>query len=255
MTDPRTALNFKGRVVLVTGGTRGIGRAIVTRFAEAGALTISCGRTAPVEPVPGEFYACDVRQPEAVRAMTDAIGAKHGRIDVLINNAGGSPAVEAANASPRFSEAIIALNLLAPLHVSQACWRWMQDNGGAIVNVASVSAVRPSPGTAAYAAAKSGLLGLTRSLAQEWAPKIRVNTIVAGLIETETAEDTYGSPAAQNALAASVPLQRLGLGEDIANAALYLASPLASFVTGADLLVHGGGERPPFLDIVAAHGG
>ncbi|MDX2274563.1 MAG: SDR family oxidoreductase [Hyphomonadaceae bacterium] len=255
MTDWRDALNFGGRVVLVTGGTRGIGRSIAARFVEAGAQVVVCGRSAPADPGPGEFIACDVRQAEAVRAMTDAIGARYGRIDALINNAGGSPQADAATASPRFSEAIIGLNLMAPLHVAQACHRWMQERGGAIVNIASVSAVRPSPGTAAYAAAKGGLLALSRSLAQEWAPKIRVNAVIAGLIETETAEATYGSPAAQAEVAASVPLGRLGRGDDIANAALYLASPLAEFVTGAELLVHGGGDRPAFLGIVAKHGG
>lgn len=255
MTDPRAALNFEGRIVLVTGGTRGLGRAIASRFQDAGAQVYVCGRTPPTEAGPGEFMACDVRQADTVRAMADAIGAKHGRIDVLVNNAGGSPAADAATASPRFSEAIIGLNLLGPLHVSQACHRWMQANGGAIINVASVSAIRPSPGTAAYAAAKGGLLALSRSLAQEWAPKIRVNAIIAGLMATETTENTYGSPAAQAEVAASVPLKRFGTGEDIANAALYLASPLASFVTGAELLVHGGGDRPPFLDILAKHGG
>jgi NAD(P)-dependent dehydrogenase (short-subunit alcohol dehydrogenase family) len=97
------------------------------------------------------------------------------------------------------------------------------------------------------------LLGLTRSLAQEWAPKIRVNAIVAGLIETEHAEATYGSAGAREKLAASLPIGRLGRSEDIADAALFLASPLAAYVNGAELAVDGGGERPPFLDIVKAH--
>jgi NAD(P)-dependent dehydrogenase (short-subunit alcohol dehydrogenase family) len=254
VAELREALNFTGRVVLVTGGTRGIGRAIAARFAEAGASVIVCGRTPPSQPGPGAFIACDVRQADNVRTMVDALGAQHGRIDVLVNNAGGSPKAEAATASPRFSEAIIGLNLIAPLHVSQACWRWMQESGGAIVNIASVSALRPSPGAAAYAAAKGGLLALSRTLAQEWAPTIRVNAIIAGLMETENTENTYGTPAAQAEIAASVPLRRFGAGEDIANAALYLASPLANFVTGAELMVHGGGERPPFLDILARHG-
>lgn len=250
---PRDPLNFEGRVVLVTGGGRGIGRAIVARFAAAGASVVTCGRTQPETPPPAAFHVCDVCQPDQVRALADAVGAAHGCIDVLVNNAGGSPPADAATASPRFSEAIVALNLMAPLHLSQACHRWMQAQGGAIINIASVSGVRPSPGAAAYAAAKAGLLGLTRSLAQEWAPKIRVNAIVAGLIETEQAETTYGPTAVRQRLAASLPIQRLGRGEDIADAALFLASPLAAYVNGAELAVDGGGERPPFLDIVKAH--
>jgi len=231
VVELREALNFKGRVALVTGGTRGIGRAIAARLAEAGAAVVICGRTPPAEELPFEFHACDVRQADAVHAMVDAIGAQHGHIDVLVNNAGGSPRADAATASPRFSEAIIGLNLIAPLHVAQACRRWMQD-GGAIINVASVSGVRPSPGTAAYAAAKGGLLALSRTLAQEWAPAIRVNAIIAGLMQTETSDNTYGSPEAQAAIAASVPLKRFGSGDDIANAALYLASPASASVTG-----------------------
>ncbi len=250
---PRDPLNFEGRVVLVTGGGRGIGRAIVERFAAAGASVVTCGRTQPENSPSATFHLCDVRQTDQVRALVEAVGAAHGRIDVLINNAGGSPRADAATASPRFSEAIVALNLMAPLHLSQACYRWMQAEGGAIINIASVSGVRPSPGAAAYAAAKAGLLGLTRSLAQEWAPTIRVNAIVAGLIETEQAEATYGSAAARQKLAASLPIRRLGRGEDVADAALFLASPLAAYVNGAELAVDGGGERPPFLDIVKTH--
>lgn len=239
--------------MLVTGGGRGIGRAIVERFAEAGAHVITCGRSEPNPAPPAEFHICDVRKVEQVQAMVAVIKDKHGRLDVLVNNAGGSPQTDAATASPRFSEAIVALNLMAPLHLSQACHALMQEHGGSIINIASVSAVRPSPGTAAYAAAKSGLLGLTRSLAQEWAPKIRVNVIIVGLTETENAELTYGSQEAQAALAASLPIKRLAKGSDIADAALFLASPLASYINGAELAVDGGGERPPFLDIVKTY--
>lgn len=119
-----------------------------------------------------------------------------------------------------------------------------------MVNLASVSATRPSPGTAVYGAAKAGLLSLTSSLAQEWGPDVRVNAIIVGLIETETSEQTYGSETAQGQIAESLPLKRLGRGADIADAVAFLASPMAAYVSGAQLAVHGGGERPLFLDIV-----
>lgn len=175
--------------------------------------------------------------------------AQHQQLDIVVNNAGGSPYAETATASPRFSEAIIALNLLAPLYVSQAAFRWMgaQPTGGSIINIASVAGTRASPGTAAYAAAKAGLLNLTQSLAQEWGPKVRVNAIVVGLVQTESAEATYGSAECQAAIAASLPLKRMGSGDDVAAATLYLASPLASYVSGARLSVDGGGERPLLL--------
>jgi NAD(P)-dependent dehydrogenase (short-subunit alcohol dehydrogenase family) len=177
---------------------------------------------------------------------------RFGRIDVLVNNAGGSPPADAATASPRFSASIIALNLTAPLVFAQRVNAVMQkqDDGGAIVNIASVSATRPSPGTAAYGAAKAGLLNLTQSLAIEWAPKVRINAVVAGIIRTEKAHLHYGDEAAMARVAATIPLGRMGDPDDVADACLYLASPLARYVTGACLAVHGGGEAPAFLRAV-----
>ncbi|HKX45132.1 MAG TPA: SDR family oxidoreductase, partial [Planctomycetota bacterium] len=170
-------------------------------------------------------------------------------VDVLVNNAGGSPEAAAATASPRFSEAILRLNLIAPLVLSQQVNAVMQRQpaGGSIINIASVSAVRPSPGTAAYGAAKAGLLSLTATLAVEWAPKVRVNAIVAGMIRTEQAHLFYGDEEGIASVGATVPLGRLGEPEDVGDACLFLASPLARYVSGASLLLHGGGERPAFL--------
>jgi NAD(P)-dependent dehydrogenase (short-subunit alcohol dehydrogenase family) len=242
-----------GQVAIVTGGTRGIGLAIARRLAAAGARVVVCGRTATALPDGVEFVACDVRDPAAARAMVDDVAARHGRLDILVNNAGGSPEADAATASPRFSERVIALNLLAPLNLSQAAHPHMQAGGGAIVNIASVSALRPSPGTAAYAAAKAGLLALGRSLAHEWGPAIRVNAVVVGYVETEATETTYGNAGSQAAIARNIAAGRLGRADEIAEAVLFLASPAASYVTGAALEVHGGGERPPFLEIVKEH--
>lgn len=248
---------FEGRVVIVTGGTKGIGRAIAEEFLGAGATVVVCARSEPdslphAEGRSAVFMQCDVRTASACKELLDRVGAEYGRVDVLVNNAGGSPHVDAATVSPRFSDAIINLNLMAPVYLSQAAYQWMArlPEGGSIINIASVSARRPSPGTAVYGAAKAGLLSLTTSLAQEWAPKVRVNAIIVGLIETEKADETYGSREAQQAIAASVPMKRMGRGEDIAKAALYLANPSATFVTGATLEVHGGGETPLFLDLI-----
>jgi NAD(P)-dependent dehydrogenase (short-subunit alcohol dehydrogenase family) len=262
LTDANTSQfpRLDGRVVLVTGGTKGIGRHIARAFLEAGAHVAVCARSEP-ESLPegggkvASFSRCDVRDAASCRAFVDAVGEAHGRIDVLVNNAGGSPPVDAATVSPRFSEAIIALNLTGPLHLSQAAHRWMavQPEGGCIINIASVAGQRPAPTTAAYGAAKAGLLNLTGSLAQEWGPRVRVNAIVAGLMETEQTELSYGTQAAQEELCAALPMKRMGRGQDIAAAALYLASPMADFISGAALEVHGGGEPPLFLDIMRRH--
>ncbi len=145
-------------------------------------------------------------------ALVGAAVERFGRLDVLVNNAGGSPQVDAADASPRFSSSIVALNLLGPLQCAQSANAVMQgqDSGGAIVNITSVSGMRPSPGTAAYGAAKAGLISLTQSLAIEWAPKVRVNALSAGMVATEAAADHYGGPEGIAAVARTVPLGRLG---------------------------------------------
>jgi NAD(P)-dependent dehydrogenase (short-subunit alcohol dehydrogenase family) len=253
------SLDMTDRVVIVTGGTRGVGRGIASRFLEAGAEVVVCGREPP-DALPAHagrsaiFVAADVRENEAIERVVAAATDRFARLDVLVNNAGGSPAADAATASPRFSESILRLNLIAPLHFAQRANAVMQrqDAGGVIVNIASVSAVRPSPGTAAYAAAKAGLLALTQTLAVEWAPKVRVVAVTAGMIRTELAHLHYGDDAAQARVAATVPLGRLGEPRDVADACLFLASPLASYVSGASLLLHGGGERPAFLDALKA---
>ncbi len=250
-------IELSGRVAIVTGGGRGVGRGIAERFLEAGAEVVICGRHEP-ESLPAArdrsawFVAADVRETAQIERVVHAALDRFGRLDVLVNNAGGSPAASAATASPRFSDKIVALNLLAPLHFAQQANAVMQKqpDGGSIVNIASVSALRPSPGTAAYGAAKAGLLSLTQSLAVEWAPKVRVNAIAAGMIRTEQAELHYGDAASQARVAATVPLGRLGTPHDVGDACVFLASPLASYVSGAALLLHGGGERPAFLTAV-----
>jgi NAD(P)-dependent dehydrogenase (short-subunit alcohol dehydrogenase family) len=259
MSDP---LDFTGRVVLVTGGSRGIGRGIAEAFLAAGADVAICGRKEPDElPNTGDksaiFVGADVREAEQVEKMVNEVVERLGRLDVLVNNAGGAPFAEAATVSPRFSEKIIQLNLTAALHCAQQANRVMQgqDSGGSIINIGSVSGVRPSPGTAAYGAAKAGLINLTGTLAIEWGPKVRVNIISASMILTEQAHLHYGDEEGIARVAETVPLKRLGTPQDIAGACLYLASPLASYVSGANLVLHGGGETPAFLSAATVNRG
>lgn len=259
MSNP---LDFTGHAVLITGGSRGIGRGIAEAFLAAGADVAVCGRKEPDElPNAGGksavFVGADVREAEQVERMVDEAVECLGRLDVLVNNAGGAPFAEAAAVSPRFSEKIIQLNLTAALHCAQQANRVMQaqDSGGSIINIGSVSGVRPSPGTAAYGAAKAGLINLSGTLAIEWGPKVRVNIISASMILTEQAHLHYGDEEGVARVAETVPLKRLGTPSDIAGACLYLASPLASYVSGANLVVHGGGETPAFLSAATVNRG
>jgi NAD(P)-dependent dehydrogenase (short-subunit alcohol dehydrogenase family) len=253
--------DYGGRTVLVTGGTKGIGAGIAAAFLAAGAEVVVCARTDPgAPPAAGgrtaSFVPADVRDPGQVDTLIEAVVARHGRLDVVVNNAGGSPYALAADASPRFHAKIIELNLTAPLHVAQRAHQVMRDQetGGAIVMIGSVSGVRPSPGTAAYGAAKAGLHHLAACLAAEWAPVVRVNSVVAGLVDTGTGqEEHYGGPAAHAEVSASVPAGRLAVPADIAAACLFLGAPEAAYVTGSTVTVHGGGERPAWSHIVERH--
>ncbi|WP_410573710.1 SDR family oxidoreductase [Amycolatopsis sp. cmx-4-61] len=243
----KTDLGLAGAVVLVTGGVRGVGRGITAVFLAHGAHVVVCARR---EAATGaEFVPCDVREEEQVSALVDGIVTRHGRLDVVVNNAGGTPYAPAAQAPPRLHEKVVRLNLLAPLLVAQHANAVMQrqDAGGSIVMISSVSGTRPSPGTAAYGAAKAGLANLTASLAVEWAPKVRVNALAVGMVRTEQAHLHYGSEAAVEAVGKTVPLGRLAEPEEVGACAAFLASPLASYVSGATLRVHGGGELPAFL--------
>ena len=246
------SIDLDGRVALVTGGTQGIGRGITEAFVTAGARVVTCARSPVDDPLPGTSHVtCDVRDPEAVAAMVAGIEREHGRLDVAVNNAGGSPYALAAEASPQFHDRILGLNLSGPLAVAQAVNAIMQrqDDGGAIVNISSVSALRPSPGTAMYGAAKAGLDSLTRSLAVEWGPKVRINAIDVGLCRTTNTGDHYGGDDTVAAIEGTIPLGRMADPAEIGNVAVFLASDLASYVSGATVECHGGGEPPAFLTI------
>jgi NAD(P)-dependent dehydrogenase (short-subunit alcohol dehydrogenase family) len=249
--------DFAGHGVIVTGGTRGIGAGIARGFLRAGAQVLVCGRTEPADAsaLPSAdgraaaFVRIDVRDPDQAQRLVRTAVDLFGRIDVVVSNAGGSPPSDAATASARFHAKIVELNLIAPLYVAQSANAVMQGqpDGGSIIMIGSVSGTRPSPGTAAYGAAKAGLHNLATSLAVEWAPKVRVNCVVPSLVATQAAAAAYGSDAGLAAVAATVPLQRIATPDDVAGACLFLASPLASYASGAALLLHGGGERPAFL--------
>lgn len=231
--------------VVVTGGTRGVGAGIARAFAETGARVVACARRPPEQPLDGiEFIPLDLRDPPAVRTFFGALP----RLDVLVNNAGGTPYRRLADADSERHAKVIELNLITPLTASLAAYEQLRRSRGSVVMVGSVSGGRPSPGSAAYGAAKAGLANLAASMAVEWAPDVRVNTLVVGMVRTELSPVHYGGPDGIAAVSGTVPLGRLAVPADVGAAAVFLASDAAAYISGASLHVHGGGERPAFLD-------
>ncbi|MGF0172300.1 SDR family oxidoreductase [Streptomyces sp. Marseille-Q5077] len=238
-------MGLDGKVVVVTGGTRGVGAGIVKTFVEGGADVVVCARRPPEVPLPGAgFRPLDLRDPEAVRAFFAALP----RLDVLVNNAGGTPYRRLTDADAARHARVIELNLVAPLTASLAAYEHLKRARGSVVMIGSVSGGRPSPGSAAYGAAKAGLESLARSMAVEWAPEVRVNTLVVGMVRTEQSHLHYGGEDGIDGVSRTVPLGRLAEPSDVGAAAAFLASDAAAYISGASLLVHGGGERPVFLD-------
>ncbi|TMQ91293.1 SDR family oxidoreductase [Actinomadura soli] len=243
-------LDLAGKTAVVTGGVRGVGAGISRALLDAGADVVAVARREP-ETLPGadgrtaRFVSLDARDPDAAQAFADGLD----RVDVLVNNAGGAPFLPIADGPVRTHIKIIELNLTAALIMARTLRpRMLEHGGGSVINISSVSGVRPSPGTAAYGAAKAGLHNLTQSLAVEWAPDIRVNALTLGMVRTELAHLHYGDEAGLQAVADTVPLGRLADPYEVGAACVFLASDLASYVTGSTILLHGGGERPAFLD-------
>lgn len=248
---PGINVNLKGKIVLVTGGTRGIGRALVTAFCGAGATVYFTYRAAAEA---ANALASDLkaegRQVVGVQLdATDAQGAKdlcarieaeHKRIDVLINNAGIIADGLAAQLDDQAWDQVINTNLGGAFRTARAAIPYMmRQRSGVIINISSVVAQRPGSGHANYVASKGGLEAMTRALAVELAPrKIRVNAIAPGMIETEMSERLR--QLAADEIKAKIPLRRFGQADEIAQAALFLASDAAQYITGAILPVDGG---------------
>lgn len=242
-----TAESFAGRVALVTGATRGIGRAVAMALAECGAKVIGTATSeagaAQISEVLGDKgrgIVLNVTDAEASKAAVDAIVAEFGRIDILVNNAGITRDMLAMRLSDEAWDAVIETNLTAVFRLTRAVLRpMMKQRFGRIINMSSVVGAMGNAGQANYAAAKAGMIGMSKSVAREVASRgVTVNCVAPGFIETDM---TAALPEdVKTHLMAQIPAARLGKKDDIAAAVLYLASEPAGYVTGTVLHVNGG---------------
>jgi len=248
MTTP--SFSLAGKVAIVTGAARGIGLTLAAGLAGAGALVVVTGRDAAalaeaeiaVASTGGQVSSAllDVMDALAVEACIAEIAAQHGQVDILINNAGVEQVCPSSDVTEALWDRIIATNLKGAFFCAQAALRHMPA-GSAILNICSLASEIGIPGAAAYGASKSGLAGLTRTLATEWAPRgIRVNGIGPGYFRTALTGVFYDDDAWQQSMLAKIPMRRFGQLEDLVGAAIFLCSDAAAYVTGQILYIDGG---------------
>ncbi|NEA99184.1 SDR family oxidoreductase [Streptomyces sp. SID13726] len=236
-----SSYGLHGRAALVTGATRGIGRAVAGLLAEAGALVCVTARDPKdvrrtAAELGGIGLAGSVGDPGQPRALVDLVLREFGRLDVVVNNAAtNQPYGPLMDVDPRAWREAFAVNVEAPLRLVQEAWRgWMREHGGSVVNVCTEGAGHVGPNVGAYGTSKTALLRLTQQLAGELAPRVRVNSVSPGLVRTEMARFVWERGPVD------LPLGRVGEPEDVARAVVWLASDAAEWITGADLLVDGG---------------
>ena len=240
------------RVAIVTGAGRGIGAGCALAFAEMGADVVCAARTAEqIEEVAAKARAfgrralavpCDVNDRAQVEGVVEKAKKEFGRIDILVNNAGGWPPSDALHTSEEMFEAAYRFNVTSAFLMTRLCVPHMLERGGgAVVNISSAAGRFAIPGFVAYGTAKAGLSFMTRILGREFAPKVRVNAIAVGAVET-SALGPFLNDELRGKMEALTPMRSIGTVEDIAIAALYLASPASRWVTGKVFEIDGGTE-------------
>jgi len=252
MTKPDFSLN--GKVALITGGSRGIGKATALGFARAGADVAIASRKLPdLELVADEIrglgrkalpVAAHVARLEEIKSLVQTVNKEFGRIDILVNNAGTSPAMSPMlDLEERLWDSIMNLNLKGLIFLSQAVARIMKEHdGGTIINVASIAGFRHEPNIGVYSISKSAVVMATKIMAEEWAKyNIRVNAIAPGHIHTRLGDSIFEAvPEYKKEFLDRIPMRRIGDPDEIVGAMIYLASDASSYVTGTTIVVDGG---------------
>ncbi len=240
-------LRLDGKVALVTGASKGIGKAIAAEFAAAGAhVMISSRKEEALESARSEMtgdveiYPANAGDVAAAEACVSATIERFGAIDILVNNAATNPYMgPTIDIDPSRFDKIVEVNLRAPLLWTQFAWnQWMKEHGGSVINITSIGGLSVETSIGNYNVSKAALIHQTKTLAKELAPGVRVNSIAPGLVKTDMAKALWEEH--EEAMARSVPLQRLGEPSDIAGAAVFLASDAASWITGTTIVVDGG---------------
>jgi len=248
---------LEGRTAIVTGAGRGIGRGTALALAEAGADVVCAARTLEQIEETAEgvrergrralAVPCDVNEAEQLAAVVDRAATDHGRIDVVVNNAGGTPVRPAMQTDDAFLDGAFHFECGSALRLTRlAVPHMVKQGGGAVVNISSRTGQMPMPGFLAYGTGKAALVFLSKVLAQELAPRIRVNVVSVGAVETPALEGFMSNADVMKVVEEGTPMGRIGQVEDVAACVLYLASPASAWVTGKEFQVDGGVEAPQF---------
>lgn len=242
-------MKLEGKIALVTGGSQGLGRAIALKLAENGAdiAIVYVGPQEPAEATKRDvealgrramLYVCDVRDEAAVNETVQAVAKDLGKVDILVNNAGVTRDTLMVGMKDEDYDMVLDINLKGAFHMIRACYRdFMRKRSGKIINISSIAGLVGNAGQVNYAASKAGLIGMSKSVAKELGSRgVCCNCIAPGFIATDMTKDIK----ADNPLLMQVPMKKMGSPEDVANAALFLASPESDYITGETIRVDGG---------------